>query len=42
VTAPGSSEASARSSAAALRAMRVQEVALPLVVVLLVIVGTIL
>jgi ribose transport system permease protein len=42
VTAPGFSEASARSGAAALRAMRVQEVALPLVVVLLVIVGTIL
>jgi ribose transport system permease protein len=42
VTAPGSSDASARSGAAALRAMRVQEVALPLVVALLVIVGTIL
>jgi ribose/xylose/arabinose/galactoside ABC-type transport system permease subunit len=42
MTPPGASEAGARSSAAALRAMRVQEIALPLVVVLLVIIGTIL
>jgi ribose transport system permease protein len=41
VTPPGSAD-TARSGAAALRAMRVQEVALPLVVVLLVIVGTVL
>jgi ribose transport system permease protein len=42
VTTPAPSEAGARSSATALRAMRVQEIALPLVVVLLVVVGTIL